>query len=142
MAKDHKHIDLSGATTLKTVLFYLLLLDTFVVRYKVRVVVDGRMVLTHGNLLKRYLTKLFLLDLMALIITLIDLLGIDIVYGKLLFVCKVQSLLEIDGQIFYKLMGHQGVILFIKFIRVCFIIAYFTFFFACGFVYIELMYLY
>jgi hypothetical protein len=39
-------------------------------------------------------------------------------------------------------MGHHGIIVFVKFFRMVFIIAYFTFFFACGFVTIELEYLY
>ena len=35
-------------------------------------------------------------------------------------------------------MGHHGIIVFVKFFRMVFIIAYFTFFFACGFVTIDL----
>ena len=89
-----------------------------------------------------YIKTYFLLDLISLIIILIDISKFNLGYFKLIFLVKVVTVVSINQQIFYNVLGQSFLTTLIKFIRMLFVIAFFTFIFACLFVTIDLHYLY
>lgn len=142
VAETHRYIDLSFDHGFKTFAAFILTIDCFAIRYRIRTVIRGRLVSSHAQLLKRYLKHYFVTDLIGLAIIFLDLVSIRMGYFRLVFMLKLFILFDINEQIFYKLMGHRFIIFLVKFFRLVFLIAYFTFFFAAGYVRIDLEYMY
>jgi hypothetical protein len=93
IAQQHRHFDLTTQHIAKGVLFFVLLVDSLAVRHRVRIVENGRVVTAHSQLMRHYLTRLLLLDVIALGVLLVDIIGEDLRVSKLLFVCKVMGLI-------------------------------------------------
>lgn len=142
MALSHMHIDLAANQVIKSFLAVILLVDFLAIRYRIRIVAQGRLIKSHSALLRRYLNTYFLPDLIALVILLLDVAGVELSYFRLLITLKLFLLIEINGEIFYKLMGHPLTILLVKFFKLLFLCVFCTFISACGFVTIDLYYLY
>jgi hypothetical protein len=93
IAQQHRHFDLTTQHIAKGVLFFVVLVDSLAVRHRVRIVENGRVVTAHAQLMRHYLTRLLLLDVIALGVLLVDIIGEDLRVSKLLFVCKVMGLI-------------------------------------------------
>lgn len=139
---NRERINLEFNQITKDIVACIIFIDFFAVRYRIRVVHKGRVLRNHGERLDQYLKGFFAIDFISLVILLVDIFRDNLGYFALLFSIKIIAAMDISEQIFYKLIGHKLITPLVKFLRILFMIAFFTFIFACLFVTIDLLYLF
>ena len=118
------------------------IIDILFVRWRVERFDGEETIIAHNELFKEYMKYYFAIDVMVVIIMIIDSADVDMEFWKLLIYSKVFVFVLVKEEISIAVKGNRTLEIIFKTIRLLTFVVFWSFFYACVFVTIELHKLY
>jgi len=89
-------------------MIFMLIVDLVLVRPRAQIMVDGRIITSHADIMRLYLYPQGMIDAICILIVIIKAMSTNsLVYIKIIFYLKYSSLYAIDQQLTLKLLPHH-----------------------------------